>query len=67
SLWSSGEAYHSCMNRAYLGLVQNRIKAALLVRKVPDEDDEEENDGKDQEEQEDEEESEEDDQQGYSE
>ena len=54
SLWLSREAYHSCMNRACLGLVQNRIEAALLVRKAPDEDDEEEDDKREQEEDEEE-------------
>ena len=66
SLWSSGEAYHSCMNRAYLGLVQNRLDVAFLVRKVSEEDDEEEDDEREQEE--DEGENEDDDERdGYSE
>ena len=69
SLWSSGEAYHTCMNRAYLGLVQNRVDVAFLVRKVPEEDDEEEDDEREQEEEEEEEEENENDDErdGYSE
>lgn len=54
------------MNRMYFDLVQNRVEAALLVRKVPDEDDEDEDDQREQEE--DEEENEQGDEpEGYSE